>query len=113
MLKKLISGGATVSFITICQVITLFIVQVSLARILEPSEFGVFAFISLVTMFINSFGSLHGDRFLIKEKKNSHKILDTIFTIELICLTDSMLKFPIKVLIIFLSLLIKKVSGIP
>lgn len=84
MLKKLISGGATVSFITICQVITLFIVQVSLARILEPSEFGVFAFISLVTMFINSFGNLYGDRFLIKEKKNTYKILDTIFTFELI-----------------------------
>ncbi len=84
MLRTLISGGATVSLITILQVIILFIVQVSLARILEPSEFGVFAFISLITMFINSFGNLYGDRFLIKEKKNTHKILDTIFTIELI-----------------------------
>ena len=58
MLKTLISGGATVSVITLLQVMILFIVQVSLARILEPSEFGVFAFISLVTMFINSFGNL-------------------------------------------------------
>ena len=84
MLKTLISGGATVSVITLLQVMILFIVQVSLARILEPSEFGVFAFISLVTMFINSFGNLYGDRFLIKEKKNTYKILDTIFTVELI-----------------------------
>ena len=84
MLKRLISGGITVSVITILQVITLFTVQVTLARILEPSEFGVFAFISLVAMFLNSFGSLHGDKFLIKEKKNPYKILDTIFTVELI-----------------------------
>ena len=65
MLKRLISGGITVSVITILQVITLFTVQVALARILEPSEFGVFAFISLVAMLLNSFGSLHGDKFLI------------------------------------------------
>ena len=65
MLKRLISGGITVSVITILQVITLFTVQVTLARILEPSEFGVFAFISLVAMFLNSFVSLHGDKFLI------------------------------------------------
>lgn len=84
MLKRLISGGVIVSIITILQVITLFAVQVTLARILEPSEFGIFAFISLVTMFLNSLGGLHGDQFLIKEKNNPYKILDTIFTVELI-----------------------------
>ena len=72
MLKRLISGGITVSVITILQVITLFTVQVTLARILEPSEFGVFAFISLVAMFLISFGSLHGDKFLILEN-SKHK----------------------------------------
>ncbi len=84
MLKRLISGGITVSIITILQVITLFIVQVTLARILEPSEFGVFAFLSLIVMLITHFGNINGDKFLIKERGDANKVLDTIFTVELI-----------------------------
>ena len=84
MLKRLISGGITVSIITILQVIILFIVQVTLARILEPSEFGVFAFLSLIVMLITHFGNMNGDKFLIKEKGDANKVLDTIFTVELI-----------------------------
>ena len=84
MFKKLVSAGAIVTLITIVQFIVLFIVQVIFARLLEPSEFGIFAFITMVTMFFNSFASFSGDKYLIKEKENTYEILDTIFTIELL-----------------------------
>ena len=84
MIKNLISDGVTVAIIAVLQIAVLFIVQVSLARILEPSEFGVFAFISLIVMLITHFGNINGDKFLIKEKGNTNIILDTIFTFELI-----------------------------
>ena len=84
MIKNLIGDGVTVAIIAILQIIALFVVQVTLARILEPSEFGIFAFISLIVMLITHFGNINGDKFLIKEKGDTNKILDTIFTFELI-----------------------------
>ena len=84
MFKKFVSGGTIVTSITIAQFVVLFITQVIFARLLEPSEFGIFAFITMITMFFNSFVSIYGDKYLIKEKDNTYKILDTVFTVELI-----------------------------
>tara|TARA_X000001036_G_scaffold43039_1_gene34463 strand:- start:1254 stop:3914 length:2661 start_codon:yes stop_codon:yes gene_type:complete len=84
VIKNFISDGLKVAIIAIIQIVVLFSVQVTLARILEPSEFGVFAFISLIVMLITHFGNINGDKFLIKEKREPNKVLDTIFTFELI-----------------------------
>jgi len=82
--KKVVSGGAIVTLITIAQFAVLFAVQVIFARLLEPEQFGVFAFIAMITMFFNSLISIYGDKYLIMEKDNTPKILDTIFTMELL-----------------------------
>ena len=84
MIKNLIADGVTVAIIAILQIIALFVVQITLARILQPSEFGVFAFISLIVMLITHFGNINGDKFLIKERGDANKILDTIFTFDLL-----------------------------
>ncbi|RLA83990.1 MAG: hypothetical protein DRG78_02720 [Epsilonproteobacteria bacterium] len=106
MFQKLVSGGLIVTSITIAQFIVLFAVQIVFARLLEPAQFGVFAFITIITMFFNSFVSIYGDKYLIKEKNDTHKILDTIFTVELIW-AFFILLFCIFILPILLTLLDK------
>ncbi|MCF8057797.1 MAG: oligosaccharide flippase family protein [Bacteriovoracaceae bacterium] len=65
----------------------LFLAQIILARHLSPVDFGSFALISTLVMFLHTLGNTHTDRFLIASKKNSQKNLNNIFTVELtLCL---------------------------
>jgi len=68
---------------TVLQFVFLFITQVILARFLSPSEFGSFALVSTLVMFVHILGNTHADRFLIASRKDSIHILNVIFTSEL------------------------------
>ena len=83
-LDKIIPNILIVGTVTALQFITLFFTQVLLARFLSPTQFGSFALISTVIMFMHTLGNMHGDRYLIMIKKNSHDSLDNIFTAELL-----------------------------
>lgn len=84
MIKSLISNGITVGVISLLQVFVLFAIQVSFARILEPADFGIFAFVSLIVMFITHFGNVNGDKYIIKHQDRIDKALNTVFTFELL-----------------------------
>ena len=82
--KKAINGGAiVVSFVSLQYLIAI-LTQVILARTLEPSHFGVLAFVSMVTLFFNNLGNIHGDKYLIRESTISDEKLNHVFTLELI-----------------------------
>ena len=60
-----------------------FVVQVILARILEPAVFGSIAFAATVAMFLNAFTNWHGDKYVIHQKGCSQSAVDAAFTVEL------------------------------
>ena len=77
-------GGAIVATAIMIQYIVSFATQAALARMLDPKHFGQLAFASMVAMFFNSFTNIHGDKFVVREKKDTHKNLNNCFTLELI-----------------------------
>ena len=84
VLKKSINGGAIVGSFVVLQYLIAILTQVILARTLEPSHFGVLAFVSMVTLFFNNLGNIHGDKYLVKESSISGDKLNNVFTLELI-----------------------------
>jgi len=84
IIKKSLRGGAIVFAATGLQYLIAFGTQVALARMLEPEHFGALAFAAMVAMFLSQFTNIHGNKFIIKEKVGIQKILDNIFTLELL-----------------------------
>ncbi len=84
IIKKSLHGGIIVFAATGLQYLIVFGTQVALARMLEPSQFGAFAFATMVAMFFNNFTNIQGDKYIIKEKEDIHQKLDNIFTLEIL-----------------------------
>ena len=77
-------GGGIVALSVVFQFAVGFIVQAALARELDPSLFGQIAFAAAIGMSLNSFTNSNGDRYVIQHKGNPQKILDNVFTLELV-----------------------------
>ena len=58
--------------------------QAILARMLDPKHFGQLAFVTIAAMFFNTFTNIHGDKFVVRERQDTHRNLDNVFTLELI-----------------------------
>lgn len=84
IIKKSLRGAAIAFTATGLQFLIAFGTQVALARMLEPSHFGVLAFAALVAMFFNNFTNIHGDKYIIKEKNGIKEKLDNAFTLEIL-----------------------------
>jgi len=84
VLKKAIDGGVVVGFFVGLQYLTAILTQVILARILEPSHFGVLAFVSMIAFFFHHIGNIHGDKYLVKVSNITQEKLNNVFTLELI-----------------------------
>ena len=82
--KKAVKGGGVVGVFVGGQYLTAIITQVILARILEPSHFGVLAFVLMLTLFFNNFANIHGDKYLVRESNISNEKVNNVFTLELI-----------------------------
>jgi len=67
--------------IFIMQNFIVFGVQIILARLLEPSEFGLFAVSAMLSTLMVSYGNLSGDKFLIRNKKKD-EVLNTVIYLE-------------------------------
>ena len=83
IIKKSAAGTFILIGFAGIQYVIVFVTQIILARLLIPEYFGMIAFAIMVVMFINNFCRTHGERFIIKEKKNIQEKIDNIFTIEL------------------------------
>lgn len=84
ILRKSVKGTLIVFVATGLQYIIVFCTQVALARILDPSHFGILAFASMVAMFFSNFSNLHGNKYIIKEKDKIQQKLNNVFTLELV-----------------------------
>lgn len=84
ILSKSIRGGIVVLGFVAAQYSVGFIIQIILARILDPKHFGTLAFSMMVAMFFQRLCNTHGDKYIIKEKNNIHTKLDTVFTLEIL-----------------------------
>jgi len=82
--KKAINGGVVVGSLVGLQYLTAIITQVVLARILDPSHFGVLAFVSMIAFFFHHVGNVHGDKYLVRVSKITQEKLNNVFTLELI-----------------------------
>ncbi len=83
VINKSTRGLAIVLGTTGVQYVIALAIQMVLARLLEPENFGAFAFANIVVMFFATLTSLHGEKFLIKEKDDLQSKLNNIFTLEL------------------------------
>ncbi len=83
VILKGLRGGSIVSLLVGGQYFLVLIFQIILARILEPSDFGIYAFVSMIALFFNNFVNIHGDKYLIKEDKISQDKINNVFTIEM------------------------------
>jgi O-antigen/teichoic acid export membrane protein len=68
IIEKSLRGGAVVFTAMLFQYSIVFLTQIILARILTPSQFGAFAFVTMVTMIFNCFTNIHGDKYIVKER---------------------------------------------
>ena len=84
VLNKAINGGVVVGSFVGLQYLTAILTQVVLARILEPSHFGVLAFVSMIAFFFHQVGNIHGDKYLVKVYNITQEKLNNVFTLELI-----------------------------
>ena len=91
----------------VLQYFVAFLSQVFLARILEPEHFGVLAFVTMVTMFFDRFTNLFGDKYIVREKEDIFRKLDSVFTLELI------LAFIVSALFIFFAPIIMELLDRP
>ena len=82
-LKKAIYGGNVVSLTVAIQFVVGFFVQIILARQISPDAFGVVAMAASFGLIFNGLTNTFGDKFLIQSKSEHKKILDNIFTLEL------------------------------
>lgn len=106
MLKSIFKNSIVVTGLTILQFSVMFITQITLARLIEPQIFGVFAIITVVAMFFHTLSSLNTDKYIIREQTEIEKKIDVTFTVELLW---SSIVFIIAILVIpFAILLIDK-----
>ena len=84
ILNKAIKGGGIVGFFVGGQYFIAIITQIVLARILEPSNFGILAFVLMVTLFFNNFVNIHGDKYIVYENFLTNDKINNVFTLELI-----------------------------
>ena len=103
--KKAINGGVVVGSFVGLQYLTAILTQVFLARILDPSHFGVLAFVSMIAFFFHQVGNIHGDKYLVKVSKITQEKLNNVFTLELI------LAFIVFIIVIILAPYIMGVLG--
>lgn len=87
------------------QYLTAILTQVVLARILDPSHFGVLALVSMIAFFFHQLGNIHGDKYLVKVSKITQEKLNNVFTLELI------LAFIVFIIVIILAPYIMGVLG--
>lgn len=66
------------------QYFVVFLVNIVLARILSPADFGVFALASIATGFLQLFTNLSNDRYLVQAKGDFKDKYCTIFTVEFV-----------------------------
>ncbi|MDC3077487.1 oligosaccharide flippase family protein [Flavobacteriales bacterium] len=105
VLKKAINGGVVVGSFVGLQYLTAILTQVILARILEPSHFGLLAFVSMIAFFFHHVGNIHGDKYLVKVSKITQEKLNNVFTLELI------LAFIVFIFVIIIAPYIMEVLG--
>ncbi|KDN28689.1 hypothetical protein VFDL14_15685 [Vibrio fortis] len=84
MIKSIFTNSFIVSALTILQFFVMFLSQVMLARIIEPEVFGVFAIITVISMFFHTASNLNSDRYIIREQADIEKKMDVTFTMELL-----------------------------
>ena len=70
ILNKAIKGGGVVGLFVGGQYFIAIITQIVLARILEPSNYGILAFVLMVTLFFNNFDTnifiiFHSERLIL------------------------------------------------
>ncbi len=82
LLSTTLRGGLLVFGFVVAQYFFGFLIQIILARILEPEHFGTLAFSMMVAMFFQRICNTNGDKYIIKEKNDIYKKLDSVFTIE-------------------------------
>lgn len=66
------------------QYFVVFLVNIVLARILSPGDFGVFALASVATGFVQLFTNLSNERYLVQVKGNFEEKYCTLFTVEFV-----------------------------
>lgn len=84
MLRNIFTNSFIVSSLTVLQFLVLLGSQVILARLIEPEVFGIFAVITVISMFFYTVSNMNTDRYLIKEQEKIEEIMDTTFTMEVI-----------------------------
>jgi O-antigen/teichoic acid export membrane protein len=83
VVKHVSRGAKIVSASVLAQFTIGFIVQVILARTLEPSLFGEVAFAASIGLIFNGLTNSAGDKYIIHGDADPHEILDNVFTFEL------------------------------
>ncbi len=69
---------------TVARAVIQLAAQLVLLRIIMPEAFGVLTFSQMLVGFFSLFATFQGRRIIIKEKTNTHLIIDVAFTLELI-----------------------------